>query len=203
MKVYFVYYTDMGQPNTQPFSIFGNVLQNTRTQQKKTRAEVSGAVEISEDQLKKFENGEKRPTEDILHLLIQHFQLQEDQAAEWWRLAGYEKVQERAFYSNDDLAMHNKEIQSLMYEAEDDPIVYTDMVQIMVNNYGVIMNFMQGAGSKNRPLAVARVGMSKEHARSVLQLLQTTLSQADTVQSQTESSQQKLLPESKQDSQKQ
>jgi transcriptional regulator with XRE-family HTH domain len=203
MKVHFVYYTDMGQPNKQPFSIFGNVLQDARTQLKKTRAEVSGAVEISEDQLEKFENGEKRPTEDILHLLIQHFQLREDQAAEWWRLAGYEKAQERAFYSNDDLAMHNKDIQSLMYEAEDDPIVYTDMVQIMVNNYGVIMNFMQGAGSKSRPLAVARVGMSKEHARSVLQLLQTTLSQADSVQSQTELSQQKLLPGSKQDSQKQ
>ena len=83
MKVHFVYYTDMGQPNKQPFSIFGNVLQDARTQLKKTRAEVSGAVEISEDQLEKFENGEKRPTEDILHLLIQHFQLREDQAAEW------------------------------------------------------------------------------------------------------------------------
>jgi hypothetical protein len=53
------------------------------------------------------------------------------------------------------------------------------MIQVMVNNYGVIINFMQGAGPANQPLAVSRVGMSKEHARSVLEVLQKTLDQAE------------------------
>ena len=53
------------------------------------------------------------------------------------------------------------------------------MVHVMVNNYGVIMNFMQGAGPNNQPLAVARIGMSREHAKSVLEVLQKTLDQAD------------------------
>jgi hypothetical protein len=53
------------------------------------------------------------------------------------------------------------------------------MIQVMVNNYGVIINFMQGAGPGSQPMAVSRVGMSKEHARSVLEVLQKTLEQAD------------------------
>ncbi len=54
-------------------------------------------------------------------------------------------------------------------------IVYTDMVHVMVNNYGVIMNFMQTAGPGSQPLAVSRIGMSREHAQSVLEVLQKTL----------------------------
>jgi hypothetical protein len=45
----------------------------------------------------------------------------------------------------------------------------------MVNNYGVVINFMQAGGSDNQPVAVARVGMSREHAESVVQVLQQTL----------------------------
>lgn len=169
----------MRQQNTQPFSVFGQALKELRLTQKKSYAEVSGAVEISEQKLQDYEAGKSRPSEDILMLLIQHFQLKDSQASELWRLAGYEKFQDEArFYMNDDLG-EVKESRTLFVDAEDAKIVYTDMVQIMVNNYGVIMNFMQGAGSQSQPLAVSRVGMSKEHARSILELLKTTLEQAE------------------------
>ena len=36
---------------------------------------------------------------------------------------------------------------------------------------------MQTTGPNNQPLAVSRIGMSKEHAKSVLELLQQTLNQ--------------------------
>jgi hypothetical protein len=49
----------------------------------------------------------------------------------------------------------------------------------MVNNYGVVMNFMQGGSPNSSPSSVARVGMSREHAKSVLKILQTTLSQTE------------------------
>jgi hypothetical protein len=57
-------------------------------------------------------------------------------------------------------------------------IVYTDMLHVSVNDYGVVMNFLQGSGPKNPPLAIARVGMSREHAKSVLEVLQKTLAQS-------------------------
>jgi hypothetical protein len=61
----------------------------------------------------------------------------------------------------------------------DSRILFTDIVDIVVNNYGVVMNFMQNTGPKVQPAAVARVGMSREHAKSVLQILQVTLAQTE------------------------
>ena len=58
-------------------------------------------------------------------------------------------------------------------------IVYTDTVHVMANNHGVVMNFLQNSGPNNQTIAVARVGMSREHAESVVELLQRTLAQSE------------------------
>ena len=164
--------------NQQPYRLFGEELKKLRAKAAKTPAEVSGAVEIDENRLKAYENGEQRPDIDVLLLLIQHFKLKEDKADELWKLAGYSnKVEEDQFFMNDETGgAHQVTVGVTPHDAR---IVYTDMLQVMVNNYGVIINFMQGAGLGNQPLAVSRVGMSKEHAKSVLAVLQKTLEQAD------------------------
>jgi len=41
------------------------------------------------------------------------------------------------------------------------------------------MKFLQGAGPANQPTVVAKVGMSREHAKSVLHILQVTLNQTE------------------------
>lgn len=164
--------------NKKPFRSFGDVLKKHRAHAAKTAAEVSGAVEIEEKRLIEFENGEQRPTEDILLLLIQHFNLGDDQADELWKLAGYGTLdnEEKYFINDEDGTTQQMSVQVSQQDAR---IVYTDMIQVMVNNYGVILNFLQGAGPSSQPLAVSRVGMSKEHARSVLEVLQKTLDQAE------------------------
>lgn len=158
------------------------MLRELRERQRKSAAEVSGAVEITESRLQEYELGKARPSEDVLMLLIQHFDLADEQAKELWRLAGYPNfdADEAQYFTNDD----SGEVRTLstIAPAQDMRIVYTDMVQVMVNNYGVIINFMQGSGLNNQPLAVARVGMSREHARSILQVLTKTLEQADNLQ---------------------
>ncbi len=179
----------------QPFSSFGEALKKIRVGSSESSIEVSGAVEIDQENLKSYELGETRPSEDILMLLIQHFDLKDAQASELWRLAGYGPMpaDETFYLMNDEsggVAMHNSTTHT-----DDSKIVYTDMVQVMVNNYGVIINFMQGAGSAKNPLAVARVGMSKEHAKSVIEVLKTTLDQAHDLEKKSKT--QKQLPTGK------
>jgi transcriptional regulator with XRE-family HTH domain len=168
----------MGNNQQYPYQSFGEVLKHLRAKAAKTSAEVSSAVEIDESRLQKYEAGEQRPTEDILLLLIQHFDLPDEQASELWKLAGYsgEPTEDLYFMNDDDGGAQQM---TVGVSAHDARIVYTDMIQVMVNNYGVIINFMQGAGPASQPLAVSRVGMSKEHARSVLEVLQKTLDQAE------------------------
>ncbi len=169
----------MSESAPQPFSTFGAALKKLRQNVHETQAEVSGAVEIDPSSLKSYEMGEARPSEDVLMLLIQHFSLKDEKATELWRLAGYADtpMDEAHFYANDDFG-NAKSISPLQHRPDETPIVYTDMIQVMVNNYGVILQFLQGSGAGNNPLAVARVGMSKEHAKSIIEVLRTTLDQA-------------------------
>lgn len=151
----------------QPYEQLGRRLKRMRISRQETLAEVSGAVEIDVQQLSVFEKGEVRPNEEILDLLISHFELKDEEADKLWKLAGYDAV--------DAVNTEPESKQVMALNLEDLKIVYTDMVHITVNDFGVIMNFMQGGGPHNPPLAIARVGMSRQHAQSMLELLQKTL----------------------------
>jgi len=161
----------------QPFSSLGEYLKKARSKRRESLLEVSGAVEIDADKLSDYEQGKDRPSEDILMLLISYFGVKEDEASKVWQLAGY-----GTFGSVGDSASVDEigsSVMQVMVMPMDARIVYTDMVHVMVNNHGVVINFMQGAGINNQPLAVSRIGMSKEHAYSLLDVLKKTLEQAD------------------------
>lgn len=158
----------------KPFQALGNKLKSVREQQKQSMAEVSGAVEIDNDVLEKIESGEQRPSEDILLLMISHFDLKDEEAARLWELAGYSDTKSASAEQRNIFDL-NQPVAMLM--PMDLRVVYTDMVHVIVNDFGVVMNFMQGTGQNNQPLAVARIGMSKEHAQSVLEILQQSLHQ--------------------------
>ncbi len=162
----------MSPKSNQPHQPLGNKLKSLREKVRESLAEVSGALEIDIDLLEKIEHGEQLPSEDVLMLLISHFSMKDEDATKLWELAGYDK----ATTTPSSVELFGDK-SSVMVMPTDARIVYTDMVHVMVNNYGVVMNFMQGAGPNNQPLAVARVGMSHEHAKSVLEVLRQTLEQ--------------------------
>ncbi len=139
--------------------------------------EVSGAVEIDVEQLSEIESGTKRPSEDILMLLISYFSVAEDEAVRVWEMAGYNKTDE-------SINSHEQGAQQVLVLPMDVRVVYTDMAHVVSNKFGVTINFLQSDGIGGQPLAVSRVGMSREHAQKLLTILQKTLSEP----------QQKLLP---------
>lgn len=152
----------------RPFGALGQRLKAARVRASETLAEVSGAVEIDSELLENIEQGTQRPSEEVLMLLISHLDFEDDEATRLWELAGYTKSQ--------DTPDMIKQIAFAM--PADNRVIYTDMVHVMVNDYGVVMNFMQNvAGSEPQP--IARLGMSKQHAKSVLEVLKTTLEQAE------------------------
>jgi len=155
----------------KPYAAFGRTLRDMRSRANQSLDEVSGAVEINKNELIRIENGEIRPSEEVLVLLISYFDPAEKDIMNLWRQAGYTKTDFETADSG-ELPQH-----TVLMTSIDTRIVYTDVVHVMVNNYGVVMNFMQSSGTNNQPLAVARIGMSREHATSVLNILQKTLSQ--------------------------
>lgn len=154
----------------RPFRILGWHLKLAREQNSETLSDVSGAVEIETEFLENIEQGKSRPTEDVLMLLINHFDLGDAEANSLWELAGY--VSEKAEIKPDTTTTNNIDLR----------IIYTDLSHVMVNDYGVVLNFLQSSGLNNQSLLVSRVGMSKEQARYLLKVLQHSLDQSNKTQ---------------------
>jgi transcriptional regulator with XRE-family HTH domain len=160
----------MSDLNRSPYRALGKHLKELRIRANESLAEASGAVEIDVRELAGFELGQSKPSEDVLLLLISHFGAKDDEAVKLWEIAGYgtDKIPSQVVSSD---------FQVNPNPAQDSRILFTDIVDIMVNNYGVVMNFMQSGQTGSQP--VARVGMSREHAKSILQILQATLNQTE------------------------
>jgi len=155
------------------YRAFGQRLKALRTRAGESLAETAGSVEIEVKLLASYELGQARPSEDVLLLLISHFGILDDEAVKLWELAGYGLATLPPAKLKDGQKSHSNSSKT------DDHILFTDVVDIVVNNYGVVMSFMQSHGPNAKPAPVARVGMSREHAKSVLQILQMTLSQTE------------------------
>ncbi|HEX5394931.1 MAG TPA: helix-turn-helix transcriptional regulator [Candidatus Saccharimonadales bacterium] len=152
----------------------GRKLKELRSRANESLAEASGAVEIDVRELAAIELGQNRPSEEVLLLLISHFGAKDEEAVKLWEMAGYgmEKIP----------AAHHSNAEAVQIDTgakTEQRILFTDVVDVMVNNYGVVMNFMQGGAPNSTPVPIARVGMSREHAKSVLKILQVTLSQTE------------------------
>lgn len=152
-----------------PYEKFGKVLHSLRRKYHTTSAELCGALEINENYLVELENGIERPSEDLVELMIGHFALDDQLADNLWILAGYPLER-----------LEDVTVQIAQLPASELKISYTDMVHITVNNFGVVLNFMQNVSPNNQPLVVSRLGMSKEHAKSVADLIYKTLEASKT-----------------------
>jgi transcriptional regulator with XRE-family HTH domain len=157
-----------------PFKSLGNRLKIIRQKYSQTLAEVSGAVEIEEGLLGRIEAGVERPPEDILELLIDHFDIKDKEAIRLWTLAGYEMDSDQIADMTDPEreGLFPKNIVMLL--ASDTRTVYTDSLDIHYDDNGLLFNFKQVVG-QSQPTSVAKLGMSYEQAVQVQRTLQKVL----------------------------
>ncbi len=169
----------------EPFEALGARLRFLREQWQQSLSEVSQTLEIDERTLQAIEAGKAMPAEEILDLLISHFLLTEDQAEDLRELAELNRIQASGSLSGglDDLLAK----QIVMFLPVDSRVVYTDSVQATVNNNGVVLRFLQSSPNAQQ-VPVSQVGMSRDHAERLLEVLRATLDQHD------RSGEQKLLP---------
>jgi transcriptional regulator with XRE-family HTH domain len=161
-----------------PFKMLGNHLKYLREQLKESVMEVSGAVEIDTNDLQRIEQGVERPSEDILLLLIQHYDMQDQEAVQLWELAGYDGTDSPHRIKLDagaNALLHNK--QTVMLLAMDMRTMYSDGIDININQAGITLNFTQTTGENQRS-PVGRIGMSYEQANAVLKTLEQALLRA-------------------------
>lgn len=169
-----------------PYANLGKKLHELRRNFKESLAEVSGAVELETDIIESYEKGETRPSEEILSMLISHFEIKDDDADELWELAGYI---EQDISLQPVMPIDQSQAPTVVVVPIDNKIVYTDRVNITANNHGLVMSFMQDTASNGKANPISRVGMSLDHAKKMLEVLEKTIKQAEQA-----NNQQKGLP---------
>ncbi|HYF96816.1 MAG TPA: hypothetical protein VD947_02130 [Patescibacteria group bacterium] len=177
----------MAKSNNQPYKALGAKIKHFREQWQQSLGDVSGTLEIDEVILKEIESGKTLPPENLLNMLINHFLLTEDQAEELRQLAALQRdqVADSLIGGLEDMIMK----QIVMYMPVDSRAIYTDSMNATVNKNGVVLQFMQNAGTNGQSVPVSQVGMSREHAEKIIEVLTKTLKEYDRNQ------QTKMLPE--------
>jgi len=155
-----------------PYQPLGAILRHLRERNRESVAEVSGAVEIDETVLGRIEDGSERPSEDILLLLISHFAIEDDKAAELWQLAGYDKAQNEDEPRERENSSPRQQTVMVMIDPR---VMYSDATEVVANQKGVVINFSQVGGQQDSPLTIARIGMSHDQAKQVMGLLHQAL----------------------------
>lgn len=173
-----MYYTM--NSNESPYHNLGAKLRMLREAQHESLREVSDAVEIDSSTLKRYEAGHDRPSEDVLLLLFSHFAVEEPSALELWHLAGYEGRPDEEDADDDHVhdgppAMH----QHMMMVMVDPRIMYSDGVEAVAGDRGVVLNFSQVNGPNGQPLTVSRIGMSREQAQMLMGVIHQVLYDMD------------------------
>lgn len=157
----------------RPFITLGRHLRYVREQSKQSLSEVSGAVEIDEEQLQRIEAGLERPAEDILLLLISHFGVQDREAVQLWELADYDSDMPDGIRADSQPAQLGGK-PMIMLLAVDVRTMYSDGLEVTVNPAGVTLHFTQVTGP-SQSTSVARVGMSHQQAAQVIHTLERAL----------------------------
>jgi len=152
----------------EPYKTLGTHLKYVREQKNETLLEASGAVEIEPEALERIEAGAERPSEDILMLLINHFDVQDQEAVQLWESAGYDRGDAR----QGKLAAENLDKATLVVLAMEARTMYSDGLVIDANRGGLVLNFTQGSAAKGQQLPIAKIGMSYEQAEEVIKTLQ-------------------------------
>ena len=164
---------------------FGGQLKKIRLDANKSIDDVSGAVELSVDQLKRIELGEVRPEEEMVFLLAGYFRLSFARTQQLLRLAGYSKklagrAKELNAFLGGTFSRRSSEPQQIVVaisEFGSDRAVYINETSVNVSHSGVVIEFLQSAAISrdNQAKTIAKIGMSVEHAYQLRDILQHAL----------------------------
>lgn len=134
--------------------------------------ELAEATELRIEKLNRLEAGQVTPTDSDIELLARHYTLRENEVSRLLELAGHQEGDFNIDLATEDVSLDklNKDFEVLFA-----PIFYTDMVNVVSNDYGITINFIQNGSGGDKPVVVSRVGMSHKHAESIISVLQETL----------------------------
>ncbi len=158
----------------------GAELRKIRQESGETLVNVASSVGIDRSHLTKVELGQDKPSETLLNSLIAHFSLERVKASRLWGLAGFssrliiiEKKGRKELSMNEKIVSKKQPVANVNVSIDPSarPVLYSESVFIQSSDFGLTMDFAQQIGSSDQQFVVARIGMSFDHAKKMLEVL--------------------------------
>ena len=160
--------------------ILGQELRNIRKEADQSLAEVSNALDIDRAYLNKIELGKHKPSLSLLNKILAHFSVDgvlANRLRDLLERGPVEHVVVDAFKkerSSDmpDAIKADQHPGQIAMDPSKTQIVYTDSTFVSSSDYGLVLDVAQTvAGNPKQQFVVARIGMSFDHAKKLLEVM--------------------------------
>jgi DNA-binding XRE family transcriptional regulator len=160
-------------------NILGSEIRKLRTEAGETLGQTAEALKVDRSHLNKIELGKYKPSEELLNRIIAHFSVKGNKVHQLRQMAGFEpawQVVTGQGRKEEGNAMQEQSIKQPQPPAQVsmDPsriqILYTDSIFVSSSEYGLVLNVAQRADGQHHHV-VARVGMSFDHAKKLLAVM--------------------------------
>jgi transcriptional regulator with XRE-family HTH domain len=157
---------------------FGDEIRKIRKESGQTLADTAAAINVDRSHLTKIELGQDRPSEQLFMSLMAHFSIDRVTAQRLWSLAGFtgEFVTAEHFGGKEKRMDENSIVPVPQAQAANvnfdpaKPTLYTDSIFINSSDFGLVVDFARRLGPEQH-FVVSSVGMSFEHAKKLLEVL--------------------------------
>lgn len=130
------------------------------------------ALGVDRSYLSKLEAGLSNPSSRFFNEMAALYRLTPEETFDLINLIGFRKEVITVAEQKQGEPQFGPQIAIPQARAE---ILYSDAVQVDVNEFGVVLNFAQRLGPSNKQIVVSRVGMSKEHVRALIKIIESLL----------------------------
>lgn len=157
----------------------GSEIRQLRKNSGQTLFKVAESIGTTRSHLNKIELGRSRPSEKLLNTILAYFSVAADKAGRLMQLAGHRSNKVVTNFSGKEVG-NMKEPTSVEQQSKNvniviDPntrqVLYSESVFIHSSDYGLTMDFAQRVGPSDQQFVVARIGMSFDHAKKMLEVL--------------------------------
>ncbi|HVV25612.1 MAG TPA: DUF3467 domain-containing protein [Candidatus Saccharimonadales bacterium] len=160
----------------------GNMVRKERVKHNLSLSELGKKLAVDRTLISKIENGHYQPTEPILQKFIEVFSMDDQHAQKIWALSGRPggpftnlNSQGKELLMNQSAVPQKVPQQASVNLNPSTPVLYSDAMSVTTSPFGMVFDFGQRLGPTNNFNVVARVGVSFEHARKIMEAIHNEL----------------------------
>jgi transcriptional regulator with XRE-family HTH domain len=163
----------------QQLNFLGKEIRKLRKETGQSLIKVSGSLNIERSHLNKIELGAYKPSLELLNRILDHFSVEGIKANQLRDLLQHGQVErmvvegiERKDNKHMNQAVKKPEqVAQISIDPAANPVLFSDSILVSSSDYGLVLDVAQKVGNGPQHHIVARIGISFDHAKKLLEVI--------------------------------